>query len=127
MKKLIIAILLLASFKVNAQVLGNYRIKTRLDSVRYELDYTRYCMFRFHKQMMSGVTMQLLGLTLGGTLGYLSATNEGMKDTGLYGSIAGGIFIIIGTIVQVDSHKWFKKASIGPTNYGIGLSFYIDN
>lgn len=127
MKKLIILILLLASFKLSAQEIGNYKIKTRLDSTRYELDYTRYCMFRFHKQMTNGLSMQYVGLVLGGSTIYISSTNENMKDLGLYGPIIGGLLTVIGIITEISSYKWFRYASLGPDKYGIGLSIYLDH
>jgi len=118
---LLIAFVLFASFICSAQMIGNYPIQTKLDSVNYRLDYTRYCMLKFQKQYYAGVTAQVFGLGFGGAMAYFSMSKNN-KSLGLYGAAGGGLLALIGTIIQINSHRWFRSAAFGPINYGVGMS-----
>lgn len=80
-----------------------------------ELNFLRSCLKRHSKEYFTGVTITGVGLAGSIVGGALSAE---FPDTGFPIIIASGVVALVGTIVTIDSHKWFKRAALGVTGSG---------
>ena len=102
-----------------------WTINNKTDSLEYEIAYMRYCLGHFHKQHNLGVTMQIVGATTV-SLAYVMASSSysGNSGAGLF-ALGGFVVTIVGVVIELDSFKWFKRASIRPSRYGVGLSLYF--
>ncbi len=90
------------------------------DSLDYELRYMRYNLRKFHRQFLTGLSLSLAGsIILVGSPFILSATDN--MNLFYLSSGVGAALGTVGLIVQVNSYKWIKKASIKPSEYGISL------
>jgi hypothetical protein len=84
------------------------------DARDLEVYNIRYNLNKMYKQYNTGTTCIISG-TLITTMGILFTTNNNSKF-GLPLSICGGILSLTGYIIQIDSHKYLKRASI---QYGV--------
>lgn len=88
-------------------------LKTFRDSVNYQLDYIRTCMYKHSSVYYTGLTMTLVGTSLS-LVGGLS-TNFTENPLFSMGLVFGGAALsTIGGVTMLVSHKWFKQASINP-------------
>lgn len=120
-----ITLLLLLSLSVFSQKISY----SRMDSLAYDLAYTKYNVGRFKSQMMTGYmisTSGMLTLMIGNIFITQQSKDPNNKITNasiIVNSIGGGL-VLIGGIVSLDSYSWLKRASIKPSQYG--LTFSID-
>jgi hypothetical protein len=142
MKRLFVVLMLgvLAS-----SLFGQKLIKTRMDSIAYDLAYTKYNIGRFHKEWQTGLIVTYAGVAVSGlsiAFGRVEETTTGLvKVNGIYvngdittynytpmyvGMVVGGAISLVGQIISLDSYKWLKRASIKPTQYGVSFRFNID-
>ena len=68
-----------------------------------DIDNINYRMEKHHKQYFSGVTASVAGLIFS-SLGALVSVNPLV--------IMGGAVMLVGNIVMIDSHKWFKNIDV---------------
>ncbi len=91
----------------------------RTDSVLIsdELNYLKRCLVKSHQEYCAGIGV--IGLGIAGTVGVGLADIEDKNILLLFTS---GISLV-GTIIVIDSHKWFKRAGLGINKNGIGVKY----
>lgn len=117
MKKIIITILLLMAI-----VNSNYA-QDRIDSLQIELQYMRYNIGKFHNQFKTGLIISVSGVAFS-SLMLATKPDENGKNTNMaIVGVIGSTIAFTGVIVSLNSYKYLKRASIRPTNYGIGFLY----
>ena len=124
---------------------GQKLIKTRMDSIAYDLAYTKYNIGRYHKEWKTGLIVASLGVVVS-SAAVLVPPMETTKTqyvrvnvivseipittynyTPMYIVIGiGAVTSAIGQIIMLDSHKWLKRASLKPSNYGVSFTYDLD-
>lgn len=141
MKNIIIAILILGfTSTITAQ-----KIKySRMDSLAYDLAYTKYNVGKFKGQFITGLvifTSGFVSMSVSNALiaqpiydasNYQSSTtdyNQLIKDYNdkkmIASLICGGV-TLVGAIIILDSFSWLKRASIKPSQYGVSFTYDLD-
>jgi hypothetical protein len=122
-KLLIITIMALFCMSAHTQIIETRTrpIINGLDSVKYELSYTRECLFKFHRQHRTAIIMQISG-ALAAVI--LPKDNDLQYNRMVY--LASGVVCLTGFIVELDSYKWIKRATLTPTPYGVSLNIMFD-
>lgn len=140
----VICITLLLVLGLNAY--GQKLKYSRMDSVAYDLEYTKYNIGKFKKQLFLGYTISAIG-----TLSYIVSssvmqpplydltkasdadyTKKFYSDVETYQTnqkIIGGVCAVItgiGLIISLDSYSWLKRASIKPSQYGVSFTYDLD-
>ena len=114
---------------------SDYKKLDNISQLELNHDYTRFCLKEYHDQKIKGYKWQFAGLLVAGA-GFAIPARE---NVAIYGgsnyvysydytlryitSIGGGLAIIVGSIIQLDSEKWLNKAYIGPNGVGIKFQF----
>ncbi len=90
-----------------------------------EIKHLRYCLGKYRQEKLTG-----FWLTAGGS--FTAALSVSLyrydvinQETAAIGYIAGGVSMVSGGVMQLISHRWLKKAYMGPSGSGfaIGLNF----
>ena len=100
--------------------------KTKLDSIQINLtkagDYTLKC----HKQFQTGVAIYGCGLASIG-IGVAKLQDNTQVKTGLFFTGLGGLAILAGSIVMMDSHKYLYYSGyylkMAGNGFSVGLNF----
>ena len=116
MKKLIL--IMLVPFFVKAQY--TQTVQTVTVSVSDEFQYMQNCFARQHSQFLTGSVISAIGLGITGASFYVETDANAPKVM----AIGGACLMFIGTVVIIDSHKWFKKASLGVSGKGNSVNVY---
>jgi len=160
MKKIFICIALVSisffsfSQKSFNQITCNQILKTKADTLQFQILFTNYCLEKHRKEKVLGTWLQIGGavgvsffnisqlngmraaednygheLALAGssavkqiaaTNRFEAKSNEIVKRQDLM-TILGGVAFLAGSILQLDSYKWLKRAYITPSKNGIGV------
>lgn len=83
-----------------------------------EMQFMRYCNFRYHKQRRMAYTLTATGMAITAG-GLFLPMNE--PDFPVVLSIAGSACSVAGLIVLVSADRWLKYSSIKPSDTGIGV------
>tara|TARA_B100000767_G_C19426840_1_gene394278 strand:- start:78 stop:593 length:516 start_codon:yes stop_codon:yes gene_type:complete len=126
MKKLLLNLLCIPiiGFGQNVNIPGNSEINSNEDNVSLnlnkdltnhlkiqdEINKINFKMERHHKQFFTGGVINIIGLGLI-SLGNIINKNDAKAASNII--YVGGGFSLIGTIISVSSHKWFKKNPVG--------------
>lgn len=145
MKTLVFVILIGYCISANAQ-----QIKmSRMDSLAYDLAYTKYNVGKFKKQMITGYCIASIGFVgliansalntqPAPTIDYTNANTitksysiysgklDDYNDRVLIGNLLCGAAILVGTIITLDSYSWLSRASIKPSQYGLSFTYDLD-
>lgn len=99
----------------------NSPILNNKDSVTItaELNHFKTCMANYHKQHVTGTVLTFTGIGAGIGTAFLDV-DANFKNI-LYGSSSAIFFI--GTIVMIDAHKHFKRASLGVNGNGVTVKY----
>lgn len=90
-----------------------------------EIRHLKYCLNKYRQDKLTG-----FWLTVGGS--FTAALSVSLyqydvisQETAAIGYIAGGATMVTGGVMQLISHRWLKKAYMGPSGSGltIGLNF----
>jgi len=162
MKKLI-TVLILISVSVNLMAQDDiyFQPKKKLvenkkykefsndEKLKYQIDFVKHCMLKYHDQKMTGYGLQLAGILIAGV--GLSMEKQSDEVNGIYQNqtggwtydttvpnygvhkgdnslkniltIGGGVISLAGIITLIDSEKWMKRAYIGPDGIGVKFTF----
>jgi hypothetical protein len=145
--KSLVFVIIVALF---AQYTTAQKIKmTRMDSLAYDLAYTKYNVGKFKKQMITGYCIASIGFvglvansalntqpaptidytnanTISKSYGVYSGKLKDYNDKVLIGNLLCGAAILVGTIVTLDSYSWLSRASIKPSQYGVSFTYDLD-
>ena len=120
---------------------------SRMDSLAYDLAYTKFNIGKFKKQMSTGILISSVGI-----LGYIAANSimqpplydlelavninynkDYYADVKSYQNkmmivrgICAGVSLI-GALVSLNSYTWLKRASLTPSQYGVSFTFDLDD
>ncbi len=92
----------------------------RKTPVEDQLDYMRYCLRRHATEYFVGVGLQFGGLLLT-SVGGAAASGSGGGGAGLV--LVGLVCATTGFVMTIDSHKWFRRASIDVRGNGVGVRY----
>lgn len=116
MKKFLIILLLPLFAKAQYTITP----QTTTVTVKDEFDYIKNCLARQHGQFVAGSTICAIGLATTGTSFIIETDANAPKVI----AAGGAALMFIGTIIIMDSHKWFKKASLGVSGKGNAVNVY---
>ena len=136
------------------QIAGNHKLKTKVDTLQFQISFTNYCLEKYRKEKVIGTWLQIGGaigvsffnisqlngmravednynheFALAGssvvkqivaTGNFKTKSNEIVKRQDLM-TILGGVAFLAGSVLQLDSYKWLKRANITPSENGIGV------
>ena len=115
------------------QLNKNLKLKTNIDTLQYQISFTNYCLQKHRNEMLLGRWLQIGGAVgisffnisqLNGmraaTNKFETKSNEIVKRQDI-ATIVGGVAILAGTVLQLNSYKWLKRAYITPSENGIGV------
>lgn len=158
MKKIFICIALVSisffsfSQKSFNQITGNQELKTKVDTLQFQISFTNYCLEKHRKEKVIGTWLQIggavgvsffnisqlngmrtaednynhelalagtnLAMQIAATNKFESKSNDILKRQDLM-TIVGGVAFLAGSVLQLDSYKWLKRAYISPSEHGI--------
>jgi hypothetical protein len=97
--------------------------KTTVDTVYIskELYYLKHCLRKGHVEFLNGTATMCFGITFTSFGTYL-AVNEQSGAAPLL--VIGSVLSTIGTIIMIDSHKWFGRAGQGVNGKGNEKAIY---
>ena len=106
-------------------------IQYELQKLKYESAYVRHCLSKHHQEKTSGYFLSLFGgIIMGASMGlteshlaYNGTKTTEFSPTGNMLFIGGAGMSLVGTIMILDSEKWFKRAYIGPDGLGVKIEF----
>lgn len=108
--------------KVESHSVYNFQAQLNDSQVADELRHLKYCLNKYRQDKLTG-----FWLTVGGS--FTAALSVSLyqydvigQETAAIGYIAGGVSMVTGGVMQLISHRWLKKAYLGPTGSGIGLA-----
>lgn len=136
MKHIVLILLLALPFAVNAQFDNDtddeeiinprafetdlnkkWVIKTKADSLDYELAYMRYCLGKFNRQHSAGVLVTFTGAVITGV-----SLSQATTTKSYVVPIGGCVVMLVGTLITLNSFRWIKQSAIKPARYGVGIS-----
>jgi hypothetical protein len=112
--KKILLIVLIAFSSIN--LIGQFDFKN--DSIQTtqtieidEIEHVRICLDNHRKQKMNGYAVNLIGLTMTSLGGIISTNSYGRisQNSGSALYMIGAGTLLIGTIITIDSNKWFNR------------------
>jgi len=116
-------------FKPEKKTIVNeqYQKLTTDEKLKFQTDYVRHCLKKYHDEKMTGYGLQLAGIAMAGA----GVAIENNKNTErklsspidvvlIYG---GAACSVAGLITLIDSEKWMKRAYIGPDGIGVRFRF----
>lgn len=132
MKKLLVLLLMFISLSSFAQSNEKDHLRKRdkliipagSDTLSYRLDYTNYCLYRFYNENKVALFLELTGIGLVVCGEICSNISDTQMSTLMY--VTGGIFVVTGAILHLNSYKWMKKAYIIPIENGIAVGINIE-
>lgn len=120
-------------------------LKTRADSLDYQIFHTRYCLNKFRQEQYVAFGIELSGglvialaevfagqephnwyngtsvqMKMEADLRYYHAVQDRDQEIRNYRLMGGGI-MVAGGILHLASYRWLRKAYIQPTKEGIGI------
>ena len=93
-------------------------MNTAVSESETELQFMRYCNFRYHKQRQTAYILTFTGMAA--TAGGLFLPMD-EPDFPVVLSAAGGACSLAGLIVLVSADRWLKYSSIKPSDTGVGV------
>jgi hypothetical protein len=82
------------------------------DTLAYQFKHMQVCLRKCHKEFTAGATVAVFsGLAAGIGYRYPAA------------AVAGGIGMLIGTLIMMDSHKWIERSTFAPAQTGLGIAY----
>ena len=115
----------------SGSVFSQKKMTTKIDSIAYDMAYTKYNLYKFHSQHQTGTIFTIIGvgLNMGAVLTIPMAMQSSNQDYTVPYMFAGAgcLSTLIGQIIIIDSYKWIKRATIKPNNYGISINFYLNS
>ena len=160
MKKIFVCIALVSisffsfSQKSFNQIAGTQKLKTKVDTLQFQISFTNNCLEKYRKEKVIGTWLQIggavgvcffnmsqlngmraaednynhefalagsnLAAQIAATNNFEAKSNEIVKRQDLM-TILGGVAFLAGSVLQLDSYKWLKRAYISPSEHGIGV------
>lgn len=120
-----------ASSRVLSQSDSIKMIQYEVQKLKYESAYVRHCLRKHHQEKTNGYFLSFFGGVLMGASTALTTNYrdyDGSRTTGFSTEgkavfLGGAIMSVVGTVMILDSEKWFKRAYIGPDGLGIKINF----
>jgi len=112
-----------------AQYTTAQKIKmSRMDSLAYDLAYTKYNVGKFKKQMMTGIAISSIGWMAAISAPYIidAKTIKELETQKIVSFSCLGVSLL-GMLISIDSFSWLENASIKPTQYGVSFTIDLDS
>ncbi len=139
MKQFIIILFTLLSFNINAQMFGDTLKIKPVDTLVLEqlspsevnanMQIMQLNLIKCHKQWNIGLTATVFGMgsvVIGGIITIsdnIDPSHDKSNKTGLIFSGVGGLIMLVGEVIMLDSHKYINKAGLGLSNKGLVYRF----
>ncbi|HET6556394.1 MAG TPA: hypothetical protein VFG54_03710 [Prolixibacteraceae bacterium] len=106
-------------------------IHYELQKLKYESAYVRHCLRKYHQEKTNGYFLSFFGgVLMGASTGltthyrdYDGSRTTGFTTEGKALFLGGAVMSLVGTVMIIDSEKWFKRAYLGPDGLGIKINF----
>lgn len=92
-------------------------------SINKELHFIKECLRKHSRQYYTGFTFVAIGYAAAG-VGIALSDKYPNKTTNLI--IGGAAISLIGHLVMINSHKWFKKAALGISGTELYVKYRLD-
>ena len=113
--KIILLILLLAI---------SYKSQTKLDSIKMEVQQMQFNLSKCHKQYNTGTAFIITGSASSAFGAFVSnSIDPTVRNTGGGFIIAGGLMLLTGLIIQINSHNYIGKAGLSLSSNGVIYRF----
>ncbi len=96
-----------------------WKLKTKTDSLDYELYYIRYQFGMYREQILKGRRVIVIGSLISVASFALAPKSSNLSIAGV---TLGGTVFVIGGLICWTSNQWLKNLSLKPTTYGVSLS-----
>lgn len=106
-------------------------IQFELQKLKFESAYVRHCLRKYHQEKTNGYFLSffggvLMGASLGLTDNYVAINGTKTTEFSTEGQmmfVGGAVMSLVGSVMILDSEKWFKRAYIGPDGLGVKFEF----
>lgn len=95
-----------------------WKIKTKTDSLDYELYFLRYNLQKYREQSARGRRIMVTGGLISVAFMVFGTSSS---NVAIAGTAFGGTVFTIGGLINWSSAKWLQNAAIKPTRYGVSL------
>ncbi len=95
-----------------------WKIKSKTDSLDYELYYLRYYLEKYREQTAKGRRVMVTGVLISAAAIVISPPSS---NVAIAGTALGGTVFVIGGLISWTSTRWLRNATLKPTSYGVSL------